>query len=194
MSNYIGCDKQENFYELYMQNNYFFSLFPERVSNMRISGLLSVRHAPVDFTVYHSGLGKYTTDYSNLPQRYIKRMITRVEWKSPNHPRYAPRCRSFVPKYHSLERPWTQGYMAKHGPGGRSVVRDNTVVVPCVEPIKEADWMWFRGDRVEILTGPDKGKQGYIDSIVQVTEINTTLKQTFTVCIFRREIGALWKG
>jgi len=134
---------------------------------MRISGLLSVRHAPVDFTVYHSGLGKYTTDYSNLPQRYIKRMITRLEWKSPNHPRYAPRCRSFVPKYHSLERPWTQGYMAKHGPGGRSVVRDNTVVVPCVEPIKEADWMWFRGDRVEILTGPDKGKQGYIDSIVQ---------------------------
>jgi hypothetical protein len=21
------------------------------------------------------------------------------------------------------------------------------------------DWMWFRGDRVEILTGEDKGKQ-----------------------------------
>ena len=30
---------------------------------------------------------------------------------------------------------------------------------PVVEPIKEADWMWFRGDRVEILKGPDKGKQ-----------------------------------
>ena len=27
LSNYIGCDKQENFYELYMQNNYFFHCF-----------------------------------------------------------------------------------------------------------------------------------------------------------------------
>ena len=29
--------------------------------------------------------------------------------------------------------------------------------------------MWFRGDRVELLTGPDKGKQGYINYIVQVS-------------------------
>ena len=133
---------------------------------MRLSALQCVRHAPQDFTVYHSGLGRYTTDYSNLPQRYIKRMITKVEWKSPNHPRYAPRCRSWVPKYHTMERPWTQGYMAKHVPGGKSVKTPQEV--PCVEPIKEEDWMWFRGDRVEILTGPDKGKQGYIDIIVQV--------------------------
>ena len=55
---------------------------------MRLSQLLCVRKAPIDFTTYHSGLGKYTTDYSNLPQRYLKRMITRIEWKSPNHPRY----------------------------------------------------------------------------------------------------------
>ena len=55
---------------------------------MRLSQLLCVRKAPIDFTTYHSGLGKYTTDFSNLPQRYLKRMITRIEWKSPNHPRY----------------------------------------------------------------------------------------------------------
>ena len=30
--------------------------------------------------------------------------------------------------------------------------------------------MWFRGDRVELLTGPDKGKQGYINYIVQVSQ------------------------
>jgi len=27
--------------------------------------------------------------------------------------------------------------------------------------------MWFRGDRVEIVTGKDKGKQGYINYVVQ---------------------------
>ena len=35
---------------------------------------------------------------------------------------------------------------------------------------QESDWMWFRGDRVELLTGPDKGKQGYINYIVQVSK------------------------
>jgi hypothetical protein len=32
-------------------------------------------------------------------------------------------------------------------------------VPPIVEPIREVDWMWFRGDRVEVLKGPDQGKQ-----------------------------------
>ncbi len=27
--------------------------------------------------------------------------------------------------------------------------------------------MWFRGDRVQVLKGSDKGKQGYINYIVQ---------------------------
>ena len=131
---------------------------------MRLTSLLNIRHAPKDFTIYHSGLGKYTTDYSNLPQRYIKRMITKVEWKSPNHPRFAPKCRSYVPRMHTLDRPWTNVYWSKNGPKG-SV--KNPQYVPVVEPILERNWMWFRGDRVEILTGPDKGKQGYINMIVQ---------------------------
>ena len=74
--------------------------------------------------------------------------------------------RSFVPKHHVMERPWTAQYWAKHGPNNRGVTKP--VWAPCVEPIKESDWMWFRGDRVQILTGPDKGKQGYINTIVQV--------------------------
>jgi len=132
---------------------------------MRLSALLCIRHAPKDHTVVHSGLGKYTTDFSNLPQRYIKRKITKVEWKPPsNHPRWAPHMKVRLPTKHNLERPWTDKYWSenpapqKAGGGPR---------VPVVEPIREVDWMWFRGDRVEILSGPDKGKQGYINSIVQ---------------------------
>ena len=62
--------------------------------------------------------------------------------------------------------------------------------MPVVEPIREEDWMWFRfvqtliiflmrmhiahlftsfrGDMVELLKGPDKGKLGIIKMIVQV--------------------------
>jgi hypothetical protein len=32
-------------------------------------------------------------------------------------------------------------------------------VPPIIEPIREVDWMWFRGGRVEVLKGPDQGKQ-----------------------------------
>ena len=31
--------------------------------------------------------GKYTTGYDNLPERYMIKKITQVEWKSPNNPR-----------------------------------------------------------------------------------------------------------
>lgn len=129
---------------------------------MRLSALLCIRHAPSDFTVYHSGLGKYTTDFSNLPQRYIKRKITKVEWKSPNEPKYTTRMRSHTPIRHTVERPWTEKYW-----NDNPVKRGPKKQVPVVEPIREQDWMWFRGDRVEILTGPDKGKQGYINCVVQ---------------------------
>ena len=50
------------------------------------------------------------------------------------------------------ERPWTEKYWQEHPPFGKEVP-------PIVEPIRAADWMWFRGDRVELLKGPDKGKQ-----------------------------------
>lgn len=28
-------------------------------------------------------------------------------------------------------------------------------------------WSWFRGDRVQILTGRDKGKQGIINQVIE---------------------------
>ena len=31
-------------------------------------------------------LGKYTTDYSNLPERYITRKITKIKYKAPDGP------------------------------------------------------------------------------------------------------------
>ena len=54
--------------------------------SMRLSLARAIRYAARDFTKYVSGLGRHTTDYSNLPQRYIKRKITKVDWRSPNLP------------------------------------------------------------------------------------------------------------
>jgi len=70
--------------------------------------------------------------------------------------------RDFTPVRHTFQRPWTEKYWTDNPPK-----KGNHVIVPAVEPIREEDWMWFRGDRVELLTGPDKGKQGIINGIVQ---------------------------
>ncbi len=56
-------------------------------------------------------------------------------------------------KRHTMDRPWSSQFWMKN-PAFRT---DGEL--PIVEPIKAENWMWFRGDRVEILTGPDKGKQ-----------------------------------
>merc|ERR1719481_1065542 len=113
-----------------------------------------------DPTIIHIGLGKYTTDYSNLPERYLKRKITKIKYKSPIGPEYTPKMKSFKIQYHGLDRPWVQQYWTKNP----AFKYQETAIV---EPILEENWMWFRGDRVEILTGPDKGKQGYINMVVQ---------------------------
>ena len=42
--------------------------------------------------------------------------------------------RSFVPKYHTMDRPWTSPYWVKHSPGQKGV--NAHVFYPVVEPIK----------------------------------------------------------
>lgn len=71
-----------------------------------------------------------------------------------------PKMRSHLPVEHNLERPWTTKYWREHG-----IVSKKKA--PVVEPIREEDWMWFRGDIVEVLKGTDKGKYGIIVQIVQ---------------------------
>lgn len=55
-------------------------------------------------------------------------------------------------------RPWTHEFFQDNFPGKQ-------VEKVFVEPIEK--WSWFRGDRVEIMTGPDKGKQGIINQIIE---------------------------
>ena len=57
-------------------------------------------------------------------------------------------------------RPWTDHYWKDAG-----AFKEKHPDI--VQPICEEDWMWFRGDIVEILTGDDKGKQGYIIQVIQ---------------------------
>lgn len=104
-------------------------------------------------------VGKWSKQYANLPDRYIKRAMEQIYWKTPRgKPQYLPRTMQRVKFYFGTNRPWTREFFHENWP--------NTMKpTVCVEPIK--DWSFFHGDKVEILTGVDKGKQGNVIQIIQ---------------------------
>merc|ERR1712141_268698 len=81
--------------------------------------------------------------------------------KSEDHPAYVPTLNKFKAQYHGVERPWTDHYWQTNFAFNYDEHPD------IVEPIREEDWMWFRGDRVQVMTGEDKGKQSYICFVAQ---------------------------
>jgi len=123
-------------------------------------------------------LGKYTKDYANLPERYVIRKSASLLYKSEKGEPWAnpPSIELTHLMHHAKERPWNADYRMKY----RYDPDEEYGYV--VDPIREQDWMWFRGDRVQVLTGKDKGKQGYINYIVQernwVTVEGLNLKYT----------------
>ncbi|XP_011494117.1 PREDICTED: probable 39S ribosomal protein L24, mitochondrial [Ceratosolen solmsi marchali] len=109
--------------------------------------------------------------YANLPDSFIKRKMEQIYYKTPPHPNYLPKVHQRKKFYFELARPWTDTFRFQN--------QDKSDHVH-VEPIKY--WSFFRGDRVQILIGPDKGKQGIVKSIIQernwitVNGLNTKLQ------------------
>ena len=102
--------------------------------------------------------------------------VSRAKYISPPHPTAFRQSLKLtkIPQ-HTMTRPWTEEYWKRESPWKR---KHNTMA----EPIREEDWMWFKGDRVEILAGKDKGKQGYINFVVQVSRdtMQLTLHKHYT--------------
>ncbi|KAL7632274.1 UNVERIFIED_CONTAM: hypothetical protein RMT77_017379 [Armadillidium vulgare] len=99
-----------------------------------------------------------TKKASNLPDSYIKRAMEQVEWKTPKGIQYQRAVIKRKRYLFTLNRPWTREFFYDNEPGTKSP----TIVL---EPI--VGWPFFKGDRVEILEGKDKGKQGLINYMVE---------------------------
>lgn len=144
--------------------------------------------------ILFSRVGKWSKQYSNLPDRYIKRAMEQVYWRNPKGINYRPGAVVQRKKfYFGVHRPWTAEFRNDNAPG---TLKPKVFI----EPIKE--WNFFRGDRVEILVGiiyikcceceficnyilvgKDKGKQGIVKHIFEernwviVGGLNCKLKQ-----------------
>jgi len=81
-----------------------------------------------------------------------------VEYKAPDLIQYLPyeKKRPANRFRFTTNRPWTEEFKRQN-----ENIRDPVFV----EPISE--WIVFRGDRVELLVGRDKGKQGIVSQVIR---------------------------
>ncbi|CAH0598412.1 unnamed protein product [Chrysodeixis includens] len=119
-------------------------------------------------------VGDLTIKYSNFPESYVKRSYEQVYWKNPsNYPQY-PKAQIARKKYRfTTNRPWTSQFRMQNE---RNLHRKKVFL----EPVGE--WSFFKGDRVEVMVGKDKGKQGIVSQVIQernwvfVEGLNTHLR------------------
>ncbi|OXA62470.1 hypothetical protein Fcan01_02801 [Folsomia candida] len=96
----------------------------------------------------------------------------KVEFQTPNRREYQNKKLEQGVYRFTANRPWTDEWKRQNDKARRPVV---------VEPIR--DWNFFRGDRVEVLVGRDRGKHGIVSQVIQernwifVAGLNTHLRR-----------------
>jgi len=101
---------------------------------------------------------KLPKSFSNFPERYVKRQTEFIEWRTPRLPNYQPKTQRWRKHaFYGLERSWSHEFQTMNAPN---------IPLPTiyVEPIKH--FYIFRGDRVEVLCGKDRGKHGIVNYVV----------------------------
>ncbi|EDW29017.1 GL19491 [Drosophila persimilis] len=96
-------------------------------------------------------------NFSNLPKEYIERSRKQVYWQTPREKNYLPRTVERKRFRYTTNRPWTGQFRQQNMP---ATMRRKVLI----EPVE--DWSFFRGDRIEVLVGKDKGKQGIVTQVI----------------------------
>ncbi|CDW58397.1 Zip domain containing protein [Trichuris trichiura] len=113
------------------------------------------------------------TFYKNFPKSYIERTKKTIPKKvfgnrfgAPNIVEYERKPEDYV--YDEL-RPWQHEAQMRQDEydNFRKLKQFWKIPKVNVEPIPDDQWWIFRGDRVEVLVGKDKGKQGIVNYIVR---------------------------
>uniref|UniRef100_D3TQK6 Large ribosomal subunit protein uL24m n=1 Tax=Glossina morsitans morsitans TaxID=37546 RepID=D3TQK6_GLOMM len=96
-------------------------------------------------------------DFSNFPKEYVERSKKQVYFQTPRERNYLPRTVERKRFRYTTNRPWTGQFRQQNMPG---TIRKKVFLTPIEE------WGYFRGDRVEVLVGKDKGKQGFVTQVI----------------------------
>ncbi|KFD57957.1 hypothetical protein M514_01190 [Trichuris suis] len=113
------------------------------------------------------------TFYKNFPKSYIERVKKTIPKKvfgnrfgAPDIVEYERKPEEYV--YDEL-RPWEQEAQMRQDKydSFRKLKQFRKIPKVKVEPIPDDQWWIFRGDRVQVLVGRDKGKQGIVNYVVR---------------------------
>ncbi|CAF0775351.1 unnamed protein product [Brachionus calyciflorus] len=97
--------------------------------------------------------------FHNIPKKYIKRAMFNGVVYENTHEMTPPVIYNYTKDWVFDEyAPWTKMAQIKNDPRKQR----STLIVP---PLRE--WFFFRGDKVQIMTGKDAGKQGLINAIIK---------------------------
>src|SRR5262249_55682089 len=105
-------------------------------------------------------LKKIPKNFGNFPERYIKKQTQFIAWQPPNYDRYQ---RDLVNRwreeaYYDAHPVWSREFQDQNSAGAKQPRI-------FVEPYKHQPV--FKGDIVQLLVGPDKGKQGTVVHFVR---------------------------
>jgi large subunit ribosomal protein L24 len=103
-------------------------------------------------------VSKLPKNYANFPSSYVRKQTEFVEFKTPKMANFQRKTLRWRHRPHfELHRPWSREFQDQNAP--------NTFQPKIyVQPFERQ--FIFRGDRVQILRGPDKGKQGLVNYVV----------------------------
>jgi len=110
-------------------------------------------------TSYLNCISKLPKNYANFPESYIKEKTQFVEWRTPRGRNFQRKViRYNYRPYYDKHRPWSSEFQDHNSP-------NFTYPRIWVEPMKR--FPVYNGDRVEVLAGPDKGKIGLVNYVVE---------------------------
>lgn len=144
---------------------------------MRLTGVL--HKAATDMLEL---IGPLTKKWSNLPDSYIKRASEQVYYRTPRGlPNYLNRVIARRRYRFTTNRPWTQQFQQQNQNGThfkriliepirdwsffKSFILSDPLILFCA--FYSSTFTFFRGDRVEVMVGRDKGKQGIVSQVIQ---------------------------
>lgn len=110
-------------------------------------------------TNYLNCVSKLPKNFANFPESYVKSKLQFIEYKTPRGRNFQRRVFRYngLP-YYDKNKPWTMEFQSNNSPGF-------TYPKIYLEPMKR--FPIFKGDRVEVLSGPDKGKIGIVNYTVE---------------------------
>lgn len=104
-------------------------------------------------------VSKLPKNYANFPESYIKHKLRMVKYKTPKGRNFQRRTERYnYNPYFDKDKPWSAEFQSNNQEGF------NYPRI-YVEPLKR--FPIFKGDRVEILAGKDKGKFGVVSYVVE---------------------------